>query len=315
VGTAQASFVVTHAALDQLSGQVFPGGGPTNQSKAYAKMCEYLGLQPWANFYGWVGEQDHHRFTNIAVGVNTDHLIPIPGEVRLLEYPLGRGRSTLRRPSSYSVTQRHIEEFAVRFTGQPNGSWVSIGGSDPPGILPASGFWPSILRRLKEAAEDGTRFMVDTRDLRELLSAGIIPNLIKPNLEEFAKLIGCREEDIDTNDDEGLLQQARLLPTYALISLGAEGVLGHLPGLDCRVRQDLPPGVEFLHTDACGDTLGGGYLANDVYGNDQLTSLLNAVAAASLNTSTLTPADFPLDLMDLQLKHVYHDILWQEKAS
>ncbi|SFS06997.1 1-phosphofructokinase [Microbacterium sp. cf046] len=176
--------------------------------------------------------------------------------------------------------------------------WLVLAGSLPPGA--GERFYVEAIQAVRARwGADAPRIAVDTSGaaLRAVVAEGS-PDLIKPNDEELAELVGVA---LDPGADlaAAVLPVARaLVPgkvAAALVTLGADGaVLVDADG----AWQASPPRIRVVSTVGAGDSSLAGYLLADVAGDgpgDRLRrSVRYGAAAASLpGTQAPTPDDLP----------------------
>jgi len=176
--------------------------------------------------------------------------------------------------------------------------WLVLAGSVPPGAGEA--FYTDVIRAVREAwGARAPRIAVDASGaaLEAVVRDGR-PDLIKPNDEELAALVGE-----DPSDDVDLVAEAvrrarTVVPSNvgaALVTLGGAGAL-LVTGDD--VLRAVAPKITVASTVGAGDSSLAGYLLADVAGAAPAERLATAVAygaaAAMLpGTQAPTPADLP----------------------
>jgi 1-phosphofructokinase len=177
--------------------------------------------------------------------------------------------------------------------------WLVLAGSLPPGA--GDDFYVNVVRAVRAAhGPAAPRIAVDTSG--EALRAVVEhahPDLIKPNDDELADLVGAA---IDPDDPDAIATirslAAQIVPAKAeraLVTLGAHGAL--LIEADAA-WQAAPPKIRVVSTVGAGDSSLAGYLLADVAGADAAERLRHAIrygaAAASLpGTQAPTPGDLP----------------------
>lgn len=186
--------------------------------------------------------------------------------------------------------------------------WLVLAGSLPPGA--GDDFYTRVVRSVRSRwGEHSPKIAVDASGgaLRSVVAAGA-PDLIKPNNEELAELVG---EHADPGEDpfaEAARRAAALVPDRvgaALVTLGAAGaLLVTAAGL----FRAAPPRIRVVSTVGAGDSSLAGYLLADLAGLDPRDRLARAVAygaaAASLpGTQAPTPRDLPPDAIDVVSFH------------
>lgn len=177
-------------------------------------------------------------------------------------------------------------------------SWLVLAGSLPPGA--GDDFYVRVARAVRAATgEKGPRIAVDTSGapLRAVVDAGVA-DLIKPNDEELADLVGTRFATPDTLIPDVVAAAAALVPakvTEALVTLGSDG--GVLVTSDGAWRA-TPPRIDVASTVGAGDSSLAGYLlaavADAAPGERLRRAVRYGAAAASLpGTQPPAPADLP----------------------
>ena len=174
--------------------------------------------------------------------------------------------------------------------------WLVLAGSLPPGV--PHDFYVRVIRAVRDARGAAAPLIaVDTSGpaLAAVVADGA-PDLIKPNDDELAELVGT---PLDGADAASVLAVARsLVPARvgaALVTLGSRGAL--------LVHADdawaaTPPPIQVVSTVGAGDSSLAGYVLAESRGAQPDERLRLAVrygaAAASLpGTQAPTPADLP----------------------
>lgn len=182
--------------------------------------------------------------------------------------------------------------------------WVVLSGSLPPG---APVDWYARLVSQLRQTHPGLHIAVDTSDepLAALAAAlpESAPDLIKPNGEELAQLVGVGatelEEGAKRGDLEPVAKAARILVDLGIgavmVTLGPAGAVLVTPD---GAWHATAPEVPVVSTVGAGDSSVAGYVLAEVRGGDEAARLSTAMAygsaAASLPGTTLpTPADLP----------------------
>lgn len=175
--------------------------------------------------------------------------------------------------------------------------WLVLAGSLPPGA--GDDFYTDVSRAVRaDGGEAAPRIAVDTSGAALAhVVAHARPDLIKPNDEELAELVGV---DGATGDVvAGAISHARaLVPARvgaALVTLGGDGAL--LITADAIYRAHAPR-ITVASTVGAGDSSLAGYLIAEASGATPEARLRRAVeygaAAASLpGTQIPTPSDIP----------------------
>ena len=238
--------------------------------------------------------------------------VPVPGLTRIntaVTEPDGTTTKLNEQGGSLHPAQiAGIEQALVQATAQAqaeNGdavTWVVLSGSLPPGVPVA---WYAQLVKLLRPL--GVRIAVDTSDAPLLALAsslpGAAPDLIKPNGEELAQLVGADAQSLEQGAQAGnlspIVEAAQILVNRGvkavMVTLGAAGaVLATQDG----VWHASAPEVPVLSTVGAGDSSVAGYVLADVRGGDETERLRTAMsfgaAAASLpGTGLPTPTALP----------------------
>jgi 1-phosphofructokinase len=276
-----------------------PGGKGVNVARALSLAgLDALALLPAA-------ESDPIVAALHAVGVDF-RCVPVTGAVRTnLAITETDGTTTkLNEPGAHldAVALSALTQ-AVRDAAQ-RASWVVLSGSLPPGV--PDDWYAQVVAMLSTFP---CRVAVDTseRPLAALAAAfgTAAPDLIKPNAEELASLVGASAEALENaaaaGDPEPVVTAAkRLLDDgvgAVLVTLGAAGaVLVDSVGS----WMATPPPITPRSTVGAGDSSLAGYLRADVAGAEPPQRLQMAVAygssAAALPGSALpTPAQLELN--------------------
>lgn len=174
------------------------------------------------------------------------------------------------------ITEREWQSFLETYRHHlGNAQWVALCGSLPPDA-PIDSY--ALLTRL--AHQHGVLCALDTSG--DALRCGIaaVPNLVKPNRQELAELMG---EVLES--DEKLLSAIRRLHEhgirYVVVSLGRDGALGSNGE---KVWKATPPSVRVVNTVGSGDALLGGLLAALIKGMPFPEAVRFAVAVGTANT-------------------------------
>jgi 1-phosphofructokinase len=189
--------------------------------------------------------------------------------------------------------------------------WVVLSGSLPPG-MPAS-WYGDVVARL---ASLPCRVAVDTSDAPLAALIGALdrgaPDLIKPNAEELASVLGLSPELLENavaqGDPEPVVNAARQLVDRGvgavLATLGAEGaVLVDANG----AWMATPPPIAVRSTVGAGDSSLAGYVRAEVGGAVPPQRLQMAVAygsAAAALPGTTLPSPAEIDLTAVQVSPI-----------
>lgn len=200
--------------------------------------------------------------------------------------------------------ERLIDEIVAAARGA---RWLVLAGSVPPGL--GDDFYARVISAVR-AAGDAPRIAVDTSGpALAAVVAGARPDLIKPNEDELAELVGVAL-DADADLVSVVHDRARQLVPQAvgaaLVTLGAAGaVLVTADG----AWHAIPPPTRVRSTVGAGDSSLAGYLLADVSGADPAERVRRGIrygsAAASLpGTQAPTPADLPTG--DVSVRSLTH---------
>jgi 1-phosphofructokinase len=173
--------------------------------------------------------------------------------------------------------------------------WLVLAGSLPPGA--PDDLYVRVIHAVRRAHLDAPRIAVDAAGpaLAAAVAEGA-PDLIKPNDDELAGLLGA---DLDHADASAILDLARgIVPRRveaALITLGSRGALLVEPG---GAWAASPPPIDVVSTVGAGDSTLAGYVLAHLAGAAPAERLRQAIrygaAAASLpGTKAPTPTDLP----------------------
>lgn len=227
--------------------------------------------------------------------------VAVPGRVRVnLTLSEPDGTTTKVNDPGLPLDAAVLEQLAGALAREAAGAaWAVLSGSLPPGV-PAD--WYAVL--LARLGATGTRLALDTSGAPLLAAlapgAARLPDLLKPNGEELAELVGEPGRDLE-HDPAAAAAAARSLVDRGvgavLATLGARGAL--LVTSD-GAWTSAPPPVQARSTVGAGDSSLAGYLLADLAGAGPADRLRAAVAhgaaAAALPGSTLpTPSDVRLD--------------------
>ncbi len=183
-------------------------------------------------------------------------------------------------------------------------SWVVMSGSLPPGIPDT--WYAEVVAML---AGFGCKVAIDTSDrpLAALVDGldRAAPDLIKPNAEELAGVIGFSPQALEAAVTQGdpepvVLAAQRLVDRGIGAVLATLGAAGAVLVTDAGSWLATPPPIEPRSTVGAGDASLAGYVRADVGGAEPPRRLQMAVAygsaAAALPGSALpTPAEIDLD--------------------
>lgn len=175
-----------------------------------------------------------------------------------------------------------LDELLERVAELAGGArWVVLAGSLPPGVP------TSLYRRLCDAAHDaGARVAVDSSGAAMAEAILARPELVKPNAEELAELVGRQ-----LGDDDAVLDAANELLArgvgQVVVSLGGRGAL--FVTAERAVRAE-PLRVEVISTVGAGDAMVAGAVAGALaeLTLEQTAALATASSAAAISSAPTT---------------------------
>ncbi len=246
-----------------------------------------------------VSAHDPYRVLLEDTGLDLD-LVDVAGRARAnltITDPAGETTKLNLPGAELSASEAQALTAGVVAAAQ-GATWLVLAGSLPPGV-PAS-FYADLVAAVRERwGADAPRIAVDASGaaLAEVVAAAR-PDLIKPNHEELAELVGedaAGDLDVIT---EATRRAHQLVPdraASALVTLGAEGALLFTAEGAWR---GFAPKIQVASTVGAGDSSLAGYLLADLEGAsapDRLArSIAYGAAAATLpGTQPPTPADLP----------------------
>lgn len=188
----------------------------------------------------------------------------------------------------------HAEALRDLVVEQAAGAdWLVLAGSLPPG-LPAT-FLADVVRAVRDAhGEHAPRVAVDSSGapFAAVVDAGIAVDLVKPNAEELAEVVGGDAEAYESDPAEAVAGATRLLDRgvgAVLLTLGGAGAV--------LVTRDgawtaRAPRITPLSTVGAGDSALAGYVLAETAGLDAPARLAQAVASGTA-AALLPGSDVP----------------------
>ncbi|SDO81446.1 1-phosphofructokinase [Microbacterium sp. ru370.1] len=248
-----------------------------------------------------VGQHDPYRVLLEDTGIALD-LVEVAGRARAnLTITDPSGETTKLNLPGAELSAAEASALTAGVVAAAEGAtWLVLAGSLPPGV-PAT-FYADLIEAVRSRwGAAAPRIAVDASG--EALAAVVAtarPDLIKPNHEELAELVG---EDAEADVDvlaEAARRATALVPeraASALVTLGADGALLFTAEGAWRGRA---PKIQVRSTVGAGDSSLAGYLLADLDGAsapDRLArSIAYGAAAATLpGTQAPTPADLPAE--------------------
>lgn len=246
-----------------------------------------------------VGAHDPYRVLLEDTGIALD-LVDVAGRARAnLTITDPAGETTKLNLPGAELSPAEAQAVTDGVVAAAEGAtWLVLAGSLPPGV-PAS-FYADLVAAVRERwGAAAPRIAVDASGaaLAEVVATAR-PDLIKPNHEELAELVGedaAGDLDVIT---EATRRAHQLVPervASALVTLGADGALLFTAEGAWR---GYAPTIQVASTVGAGDSSLAGYLLADLEGAsapDRLArSIAYGAAAATLpGTQPPTPADLP----------------------
>lgn len=264
--TVELPALVRGAVLRATAAQVDPGGKGVNVSRVLA--AAELATVAVLPSGGRVGARLADLLAPLGVPVVA---VPVRGTTRsntTLVEPDGT-TTKINEPGPELSTQEAaaLEAQVAELAGRA--SWVVTAGSLPAG-LPVD-FHARIVRAAHVA---GAKVAVDTSGAPLAAAAAARPNLVKPNLEELAELLGRELPSLGA-----VLAAAEELRAWGvgavLVSLGERGALL----VDASgAHHACTPAVPVRSTVGAGDSTLAGFLAATTTGSSGAAALVSAVA-------------------------------------
>jgi 1-phosphofructokinase len=275
-----------------------PGGKGVNVARALALAgLEAVAVLPAA-------DDDPMVAALRAVGVSF-RSVPVSGAVRTnLAITEADGTTTKLNEPGAPLDAAALDALTRTVVSQAQiASWVVLSGSLPPGV--PDDWYADIVARLASAP---CQVAVDTSERPlDALAAGFdraAPDVIKPNAEELAGIVGASPEELESAAAQGdpapvVIAASRLIERGAntvLVTLGAAGAVLVDPTGSWMA---IPPPIAPRSTVGAGDSALAGYVRAAVGGAEPPRRLQMAVAygsaAAALPGSAL-PAPAQIDL-------------------
>lgn len=246
-----------------------------------------------------VGAHDPYRVLLEDTGIDLD-LVEVAGRARAnLTITDPSGETTKLNLPGAELSRAEADAVTAGVVAAAEGAtWLVLAGSLPPGVPPT--FYADLIEAVRARwGAQAPRVAVDASGAAlAAVVATAHPDLIKPNHEELAELVG---EDAAADADilaEAARRALALVPgrvASALVTLGADGALLFTGEGSWRGRA---PRIQVASTVGAGDSSLAGYLLADLEGAtapDRLArSIAYGAAAATLpGTQAPTPDDLP----------------------
>ena len=253
-----------------------PGGKGIN----VAKVVTQLGIPVTATGFtgGMNGEIIKQQLTQMGIAHD---FVDVEGESRICLNILDEGSGTSTEllepgPTVSETALKQMEEKVRELAAKSR--IVCFSGSLPAGA--PKNYYVGLVRIAKEA---GAYVILDASGDALRLGIEAKPDMIKPNEEEVAALLG-----IEVSDEEALWTAVEtLLQKYGMdrisVSLGGAGSLTAVKGSSYRVTT---PKVEVVNTVGCGDSFVAGMAVSLAKGLSVEEGLAMASAAGTSNAMT-----------------------------
>ena len=231
--------------------------------------------------------------------------VPISGAVRTNLTIVDAAGVTTKVNEPGPVLDAEAQARLIEVTAEAaiGADWLVLAGSLPPGV--ADGFYVRVVDAVRAAARragaSAPRIAADTSGaaLAALVADGVGIDLIKPNAEELAELIGASDEAaLEAGPDEAIAL-ARSIPAdrvrASLVTLGAVGAALVTEEAAWFARA---PRVVPRSTVGAGDCSLAGYLVAAVEGEAPSGALARAVASGAAAVALPGSAVPTRDLID-----------------
>jgi 1-phosphofructokinase len=212
-------------------------------------------------------------------------IVPIPGRVRVNTAVVeDGGRTTNINQTAIPIRTadwQRVCDLSIEQIEEIGADWLVVSGVHPTDA--DTGDFVDMTDLFARAHEAGARVALDTSGvpLERLTTSGLV-NLIKPNADELANLVGRNLRTIGEALDAGRELNA-LGVEVALVSLGADGALGISAGEAWWGRAVAP---NLINTTGAGDATLAGFLAKSIRDDERPDSGLPPLdVAGALGTA------------------------------
>lgn len=243
------------------------------------------GVDAWVT--GWMGEGNDIHFTREFRMLDIrDEFIRIPGDIRRNVKIIDEGETTdFNLPGEIIPADKREALIDLLDEHVPNASMLVMGGSLPPGI--DKDFYAQMVKRYRGRCD---YIVVDTSDkaLVETMNAGVLPDIIKPNIHELQALVGTKIES-----DEEILEAARSFIARGMkmvvVSMGERGAWFVTEKEAVHAK---PPKVKVASTVGAGDAMVAGVVRGILNGRD-IDDIARTATAFSAGNIMVTGVQLP----------------------
>ncbi|MFT3719382.1 1-phosphofructokinase family hexose kinase [Pseudorhodoferax sp.] len=273
-------------AVHRARAEQFEAGG---KGIGVAAVLAALGVRVAAG--GWLGAENPQRFEQAfsALGI-ADAMWRVPGRTRtnIKLADTARGETTDVNLPGIAFDAELLARAEAGLLGRlaplvGAGTWVTLAGSLPPGVVPGR------MARLARALRDrGARLMVDTggATLRALLAElEPAPDFVKPNRAELEELVGRPLPTVAAVADAAAQLQQRGI-ALVVVSLGGDGAVVASGGTRWFAAT---PRVPVATTVGAGDALVAGTLGALIEGRAPLDAAVFGMACAAARIQRVAP--------------------------
>lgn len=264
-----------------------PGGKGLNVAKVAALAGEPVLALGFAG--GYSGQSIRRMLKEKGIA---EQFTEVAGETRscINVRDLSTGEQSEFLEPGAPVSEEEQERFFKQYCAAlPESRVVCLSGSVPGGVSEV--FYPRLIAAARDA---GVPVILDTSG--NLLRAGVKakPDVMKPNADEIAQLLGKPAESLE--EIVGAAEQLHAQGiAYVAVSLGEEG---SLLVCDEGVFQAVPPKVTVVNTVGSGDSWVAGFAVGLTrgYGAEKRLMYASAIAASnvqSVETGHIEPEDIP----------------------
>lgn len=274
------------------------GGKGMNISRVAAQLGEEVTAMGFVG--GFIGQYFESLITEPRIRKAFTH---VKSETRscINAWDIARNESTEYLEPGSLVTEEEVDQFYQDFKHElREADIVTLSGSLPAG-MPADTY----AQLIEECKKAGKPVLLDTSGETLRCAVKAKPNLIKPNKDEIAQLLGHEAGAL-----EEIAQAANGLREGGIqivaVSLGAEGAL-----MACSegVWLGKPPIIHPQNTVGCGDSMVAGFavgLSRNLPPEDclRLAVAVSAANALSMSTGGYEPQDLERILPAVEIKPV-----------